>query len=106
MGIWLRESGSHGRAPASFSRQGSMDDAKAPLLNVNEGEGNTSRGTQWATTSDGEVIMDMDVEEVLSNPDSVISIIEKFGVVKLGEFEIEVRGILSVMCLRLFCAEV
>lgn len=98
MGTLLRESGYHVRAPASFSSQGSMDDAKTPLLKKNGGGGDTGGAAPWATTADGEVIMDMDVKEILSNPDSVISIIEKFGVVKLGEFEIEVCRLTCKKC--------
>ncbi|GMH40202.1 hypothetical protein BSKO_08106 [Bryopsis sp. KO-2023] len=65
-----------------------MDDIGKPLLgNQNGGQKNQAF---WATDSvDEENILDMDVSDLLQHPESVITIIEKYGVLKLGQFEIE-----------------
>lgn len=65
-------------------------DVTKPLLPDQKGEkGNNSQG-YWATDSvDEENILDMDVSDLLQHPESVISVIEKYGVLKLGQFEIE-----------------
>lgn len=84
-----------------------MDPATEPLLE------NSGEPAPWGTAAnDDKEMFDMDVAELLQHPESVISVIEKFGVACLGQFEIEVvsawglralqhsRGTFGYLCMR------